>query len=32
MSNEPSTIVYRRDFVRPGDLTKIVIQKHPEEK
>ena len=21
MSNEPSTIVYRRDFVRPGELT-----------
>lgn len=21
MSNEPSTIIYRRDFVRPGELT-----------
>lgn len=21
MSNEPSTIFYRRDFVRPGELT-----------
>ena len=21
MSNEPSTIVYRRDYVRPGELT-----------
>ena len=26
MSNEPSTIVYRRDFVRPGELTAVIAK------
>lgn len=28
MSNEPSTIVYRRDFVRPGEQQKTKKERH----
>lgn len=28
MSNEPSTIVYRRDFVRPGEHQKTKKERH----
>lgn len=28
MSNEPSKIVYRRDYVRPGELTAEVLLQH----
>lgn len=28
MSNEPATIVYRQDFVRPGELQKSKKERH----